>query len=187
MQLPNRRTASFFSFFFGGKRTIFCLCDELPLFSHPELLTFFHFFFLRFIVKSKRLMRVHYYIDWPTDSMLWRKHNFCQSLCASDAKAAPTGIMVSAEGQEATCCWLLTRGMDMENKVQVGRGGLSRLYFLYDRWFYVAWYACFVVWCLLVQVLFLFLLLYLFWSIHPLFLNVCEWKTHMGRKRERER
>lgn len=137
--------------------------------------SFISFFILRFIGRSHRLMCVrllHRLTDRPTQC--------CEgsitaslSVCASDAKAATTGINgLSWGGQEA---WI--EGWTWRTKSRVGRVGLPRLYFIYDKWFLCCMICLFRCLVSLAQVIFCYTSFYP--SIHPLLLNVCE-DTHGG-------
>lgn len=134
---------------------------------------YFFFFFLRFIGRSHRLMCVrllHRLTDRPTQC--------CEgsitaslSVCASDAKAATTGINgLSWGGRRPEL-------RDGHGEQGPGWGGLGCLDFIsfMTSDFYVAWYACFRCLVSLAQVIFCYTSFYP--SIHPLLLNVCE-DTH---------
>lgn len=134
-------------------------------------------------MRSNKLMCVHFSIDWPTDSTLWRKHNFCQSFCVHlMPKQQLRALRSQLWGRMQPATGSRPEGWTRSIRSRVGRlGYLDFISFMTSDFMLHAIYACSVSTGVL-----LFLLLYLFLSIHPLFLNVCGWKAHMGRQRDKK-
>lgn len=172
------RSDIFLYFKATSKRSAAAKQENIGFFFLWEWEDFFwdNFFFLLpirsshfFIVRSNRLYAsVITSTDRPTQCCEG-KHN-CQSVCVHlMPKQQLRALMVSAEGQEVTCYWLLTWGM--EDKVQGGRVGLTTLYSFMTSDFMLHDMLVMLSDVFRTDVI-LSLLLYLFLSIHPLLLNV---------------
>lgn len=130
-----------------------------------------YFFWITCLSSSwDRLTYVCYYSDWLTDSMLWRKHNFCQLLCLRLMPQQQLWALRSElRNRKQPVGWLLTWGMVTENRVEAGWAGIDFISFtVWQEISCFSRHACFVV-CPDYRCSFCFFCFYLFLSIH------CPW------------